>query len=161
MSILNNEFIQKIRIELIEKSYYNDLKYNLTSKSRWKLVGDASETLAYLCMGFTGIFAFSAGFFDHKILSFVAGCLSIAAPLLLKFSSRAMLESKERTIQVNCILRALGIDTIPDISIDSTLPPKEQFEQQLDVSSFNSNMPANNDVIIDINRAIVKYDDVV
>lgn len=115
----NIEFIKKIKTELVEKSYFNDIKYNIRSRSRWKIIGDVCETLAYLCMGISGIFAFAAGFFEQRILSFVAGCLSIAAPLFLKFSSRAMTESTERTKQVNCLLKALGIDTIPDIVIDS------------------------------------------
>ena len=132
----SSEFVQKIKTELIEKSYFNDIKYNIKSRSRWKIIGDICETLAYLCMGLSGIFAFAAGFFEQRVLSFVAGCLSIAAPLFLKYSSRAMAESTERTNEVNLLLKALGIDEIPDIVIDSA----------------GSNHPiANRDFVVDIN----------
>ena len=132
----SSEFVQRIKTELVEKSYFNDIKYNIRSRSRWKIMGDVCEVLAYLCMGLAGIFAFAAGFFGQRILSFVAGCLSIAAPLFLKFSSRAMAESTERTNQVNCLLKALDIDTIPDIVIDSA----------------NNNHPiTNGDFVVDIN----------
>lgn len=117
--MISNEFIQKIKIELIEKSYFDDIKYNIRSKSTWKIIGDVLETLAYLCMGISGIFAFASGFFEQRILSFIAGCLSVTAALFFKFSSRAMAESSERTKQVNYLLKALSMDVIPDIVIDS------------------------------------------
>ena len=111
-------FIDKIKKELVEKTYYDDVKYNIQSKSRWKLIADITEAIAHIFMGMTAIMAFAAGFFDYKFLSFVAGCLGTASLVLLQFSSYSVKESKERTEQVNKILGKLGINEIADIAID-------------------------------------------
>ena len=104
---------------LINQNYYSDLKYNIGSKSRLKIISDWSDGLAQLLMGISVVLAFAAGYFDHYILSFIAGCMGTISMVVLKFSSYAMKESKERTDQVNLILRKLGIDTIPIVNTDS------------------------------------------
>ncbi len=116
----SDEFINKIQTEIIEKSYYSDIKYNIMGKTAWKITGDACETIAYLLICISGILSFAAGFYEQRVLSFIAGCFAVSSPLLFKLSSRAMKESQERTEQVNRLLKALGIDEIPDIVIDST-----------------------------------------
>lgn len=114
------EFVTKIKKELVEKNYYDDVKSNLASKSRWKTIGDLSEAFSHILTGISAVLAFAAGFFDHKILSFVAGCLATGSLVLLQFSSYSMKESKERTDQVNKILDKLGIEEIANITVDST-----------------------------------------
>lgn len=125
--IENKQFINKVKKELIETTYYRDLKYNIRSKSRWKFVGDFTETLAHILIGIATILAFSAGFFKNEYLSFASGCVSTASLVFIQFSSYSVRESKERTAQVNTILTKLGIDSIPDITIDSTVQ-SEQIE---------------------------------
>lgn len=110
----------KIRKELVEVTYYDDIKYNIHSRSRWKIIGDTTEAIAHIFTGITAILAFAAGFFNFAMFSFIAGCLGTASLVLLQFSSYAMKESKERTEQVNRMLTSLGIDRIVDITIDST-----------------------------------------
>ena len=83
-------------------------------------MGDLCESIANILSGISTILAFSAGFFGNEILSFVAGCCGTCSLVFLHFSSYAMRESKERTQQVNIILTKLGLDKIPDISIDSS-----------------------------------------
>lgn len=111
----------KIRTELVEKNYYRDVKYNIISKSACKITGDITEAIAHILMGVTAILAFAAGFYDLRVLSFVADCLGTASLVLLRFSSYCMKESKERTKQVNKLLDRLGISGIPDITIDSSV----------------------------------------
>lgn len=113
------EMIEKIRKELIEKMYYDDIRYNLRSKSRWKYTGDVSETLAHIIIAASIMLAFATGFFNIKFLSFISGSMNTGALVLLRFSSYAMKESKERTDQVNRLIEKLGFDDIPDITIDS------------------------------------------
>ena len=119
------EFIHKIKKELIEKTYYDDLKDNLSSKSRWKTIGDVTEAFAHLFMGISAILAFAAGSFNLTLLSFISGCVATTSLVLLRFSSYCMKESTERTTQVNKILHKLGIEEIADITVDSTAETPE------------------------------------
>lgn len=115
-----SNLVNRIYTELIEKTYYDDVQYHLNSKSRWKTIGDICETLSHVCTGVSAVLSFSAGVFDNKILAFIAGCLGTSSLVLLKFSSYATRESKERTDQVNILLSDLGISKISDLAIDST-----------------------------------------
>lgn len=120
ISPVSQELANKIRTELVEKNYYNDVDYNINSKSRWKRISDINDTLAHIMTGLAAIMAFAAGFFNYRILSFISGCLATLSLVFLQFASFAMKESKERTQQVNILLEQLSIDKIPDITIEST-----------------------------------------
>ena len=113
----------KIKQELVDPNLYNDVKYNIRSKSRWKFIADISETFAQVFLCASVVLSFASGSFDEKILSFIAGAFGACSLSLLLFSSYSMKESKERTTQVNIILKNLGVDAIPDITIDSTSDP--------------------------------------
>lgn len=114
-NIIDNDLRTKIQVELIEKSYYSDIEYNLNSKSRWKFIGDLTEALAQILLLVATILSFASGTFDNKILAFVSGAVGVGSIVFLRFSSYAMKESQERTEQVNRILEQLGINKIPDI----------------------------------------------
>lgn len=122
----NDSFINKIKTELIQKTFYDDLKYNIRSKSRWKFISDICEAISNILAGIAAILAFAAGVFDYSLLSFIAGCCGTSSMVFLHFSTYAMRESRERTHQVNKILSKLGLDTIPDISINSTEPQNDE-----------------------------------
>lgn len=112
--------MDKIKKDLVEKSVYQDIKYNITSKSRWKFIGDFTESLAHIIIFIGSILAFAATSFNIIHLSFVAGSCNVTSLALLRFSSYAMKESSERTIQVNKLLAKIGLKDIPDITIDSS-----------------------------------------
>lgn len=115
----NSVLVDKIRKELVDVSYYEDVKYNIESKSRWKFLGDVSEGIAQLLMGVSSILAFAAGAFNYTVLSFIAGAIGVGSLVLLRISAYAMKESSERTAQVNRVLDQIGINKIPDIVINS------------------------------------------
>lgn len=115
----NKELLKKISNELIEKTYYNDVKRNLRERCLCKCIGDISEALAHIIAGIGIVLSFAAGFFDLYILSFLAGCFGTVAMILLQCSSYSMKESRERTDEVNILLEKLGINEIPNIAIDS------------------------------------------
>ena len=124
-NLINNPDISKSyndRItELINERNYSDIKLGLIGRSGWKLTGDICETLGHILVGIASILAFLAGGLNIQYLSFISGSISIGAILFLKFSSYAMKESKERTEIINRILTKMGINTIVDISFDSTV----------------------------------------
>lgn len=109
--------IDKIKHELIEPQYYSDIKSNLRGKTCWKDTGDVTETIAHVLIGVSAILSFASGSFDNMILAFVAGCVSVGSGALLLFSKYSMHESKERTIQVNRLLKKLGMDEIENIIV--------------------------------------------
>ncbi|XWV26896.1 hypothetical protein QJ857_gp0154 [Tupanvirus soda lake] len=141
----NIDLVNKIRTELVEKTYFNDVKYNIKSKSRWKIVGDIAEAISHILTGVSAVLAFAAGFFDYKELSFVAGCLGTISLVLFQFSYYATKESKERTKQVNRILDKLGIDEIVDITIDSAIDNSRLVKN---IGALNTDVIANNNTVV-------------
>ena len=69
---INPELVNKIRKDLIEETYYQDIKYNLGSRTRWKITADVTETISQVLTGITTILAFSAGFFT---INYLLNCL--------------------------------------------------------------------------------------
>ncbi|AGF85577.1 hypothetical protein QJ854_gp205 [Moumouvirus goulette] len=118
-NIPQDSIFQDIIKKEVEKTYHNDLKYNLRSKSRWKFIGDVVEALSELCLLASTILAFSAGFYDLMLLSYLAGLMGTISLSLIGFSNYAVKESRERTKQVNTLLDKIGSETIPDITINS------------------------------------------
>lgn len=121
--MINLMLATRIKKDLVDPNLYDDVKYNIRSKSRWKLIADISETFAQVLLCASVVLSFASGSFDQRVLSFIAGAFGAASMSLLLFSSYSMRESKERTAQVNIILRSLGINQIPDITIDSASDP--------------------------------------
>lgn len=134
-------------IELINKRYNEDIRLGLWSRSAWRVAADISETVGYIFLGITSIISFSSGFFDIRVLSYVAGSVGILSGLLLKFAIYAMAQSKERTSMVNKILADININPIVDISDTIILPPDFSEANTIDVSP---------DLSININKVVKK-----
>ena len=114
---LMNDDMKHMIMEQIRQSYEKDINENLESRSRCRKLGNSLQTLSqFISVGAT-IMAFSAGFYDDKILSFISGCLGSLSLAFLKTSDYALNESRERTESLNIILKKLNIDTIPDVVV--------------------------------------------
>ena len=114
--LMNNDMKHMI-MEKIRQSYEKDINENLESRSRCRKLGNSLQTLSqFISVGAT-IMAFSAGFYDDKMLSFISGCLGSLSLAFLKTSDYALNESRERTESLNIILKKLNIDTIPDVVV--------------------------------------------
>ncbi|AQN68065.1 hypothetical protein [Saudi moumouvirus] len=122
-NISQDTIFKEIIKKEVEKTYHSDIKYNLKSKSRWKFIGDFVEALSELCLLASTILAFSAGFYDYLLLSYLAGLMGTISLSLIGFSNYAVKESRERTKQVNTLLDKIGSETIPDITINTPLTP--------------------------------------
>ena len=110
----NSELALKIKNELIDKNYYDEVNENIIWRNRWKRISDISETSAHILTGIAAILSFAAGFFNSEYYSFTAGGVGTTSLVLTKFSNYAMSESKERTSNVNKILNKLGLDGLTD-----------------------------------------------
>ena len=134
----SNSFDEKI-IELIYEDNYSNIKFGLMGRFCWKITGDVCETIGHILVGIATIFSFATGISGSistneviipnqfqtistaQYLSFVAGCISTGSVVILKFSSYATRESKERTDEINRILTKMGLDTIVDISSEISM----------------------------------------
>lgn len=115
----DSDFDTRVREEILNSHYFNDIKYNIRSKSRLKFLSDISQIFSYIFTSISIILTFATGYFDNLYLSFAAGCLGTIGLVLLKISSYFMAESKERTKQVNILLQHRNFPSIPDIAIDN------------------------------------------
>lgn len=129
--------VQRVQEDIIDINLYDDIESNTRDKSRWKTIGDITEALAHIFIGATVVLSFAAGFFDLKYLSFISGCCATVSMALLRFSAYCFKESKERTAQVNILLKYLGISPIPDITIESPAEPALRVIKDKDRLSLN------------------------
>ena len=110
----DGSFQQKIQ-EKIKGIYEKDVNDNISARYTCRKTGHILEVVSQLFSLGSTILAFSAGFYDIKLLSFIAGCLGSLSLATLKTSAFALKESKERTNALNILLEKLGLTTIPDI----------------------------------------------
>ena len=124
----NIDLASRIQKELVEPNLYNDVKYNIKNKSGLKKTADALEILAYILVFIGTLLAFASGVFGKLFLSYISGSVTTAASALIILSKKIMSESKERTEQVNMLLNKVGIESIPDVTIDSLSGARMSFE---------------------------------
>lgn len=104
---------KNIMTELIEPSYYTDIKEMLEDRKYWRHVGDNFSTISKIFVGLSGVFSFASGNYQNVNFSFIAGTISILSLVCLQFSSYSIKESKRKTEELNNILSKLNISTIP------------------------------------------------
>ena len=117
--ITDEALVSGIKTDLINPTYFSDIKSNLRSRSFWKTTGEITDAFSKIFTGVAAIIAFAAGFFGYTFLAFIAGCFSTASLVLNHFSSYAMVQSKQHTDEVNEELSKLGLDNIINIAPDS------------------------------------------
>lgn len=142
----------KIKTELIDPSYYDDIKYNLEGRSNMKVIGDYTEIFSRILAGISSVVAFAAGFFGYNYISFIAGALNVLSLVLIIFSENAMKESKERNDVVNRLLTQLGLDKVVNIAVE----PDKNLDN---VVTDEKNLAHNADKMDNINKNTEKIID--
>lgn len=107
----------KIKTDLIEPSFYNDVQTNLKRRTTWKNVGTVAEVISKVLAGIAAILAFAAGFFNYQILAFISGSVGTASMVVLHFSTFAKNESNVCTDEINKILTEVGLTDLSDIAV--------------------------------------------
>jgi len=110
--------------QIIQPAYIKDISSLVDWRFKWRKIGNYLECFSQLLSLVGIIFAFSAGFYDDKSLSFYSGCMGSVSLALLKSSAYAFAESKERTGSLNTILSQLHIDTMPNIIVEDASKKK-------------------------------------
>jgi hypothetical protein len=103
-----------IMTELVEPSYFTDVKEMLEDRKSWRNTGDNFSTLSKIFVGLCGVFSFASGNYQNQNFSFIAGTISVLSLVCLQFSSYALKESKRKTDDLNKILTKLNISNIPE-----------------------------------------------
>jgi hypothetical protein len=106
--------IEKILFQIIEPSYYIDIKNIIKSRRRWHICGHVFETFSKILIACSGILSFSAGYYDIPILGFLAGSSSTLSLASVQFSSYCFKESKDNTEELNKLLTKINLETIPE-----------------------------------------------
>ena len=105
--------------ELIEPSYFTDVKEMLEDRKSWRNIGDHFSTISKIFVGLSGVFSFASGNFQNQNFSFIAGTISVLSLVCLQFSSYALKESKRKTDDLNKILTKLNISNIPEFNSEN------------------------------------------
>ena len=95
---------------IIEPTYKDDLKENITLRKKFKRVGLQLEIASKIFVGISSILSFSSGVFKDKTLAFVAGTTSVVSLVFLQFSSYAYGESKKNNAELNSTLNKLNLN---------------------------------------------------
>lgn len=125
-----------IMSELIEPSYFTDVKEMLEDRKSWRNTGDHFSTLSKIFVGLSGVFSFASGNFQNQNFSFIAGTISVLSLVCLQFSSYALKESKRKTDDLNKILTKLNISNIPEFNTSENYKYKS-YNKQDDIDIEN------------------------
>ena len=79
----------------------------------WRKVGNGSEAAAKVLVVTQGLLSFGAATFNLPLLSFASGGMTVLAVGLYGFSTYIMAENKQRTEQMNILLKV----SAPDITV--------------------------------------------
>jgi len=107
--------LQNYMKDAINNTYKNDIQESLLARKKCRKAGHCLEIISQIFCVASTILAFGAGFYDNKILSFIAGGLGTLALATLKSAAFSLKESKERTASINMILKNLNLQTLPEI----------------------------------------------
>ena len=127
-----NPIRSKIITELIQPAYYKDVEDTIEWRYRWRKLGNCSESTSHLFMAISTILAFAAGFFGYEWMSFISGCSTVIAGVLMKFTAYASHESKERTQSLNAILEHLNMKKMPSININPNVAHNANNMSEMD-----------------------------
>ena len=116
--------------EILEPSYYQDVKEYVEERKSWRHIGSYFGTISKILVGLSGVSSFASGTYKDENFSFIAGCISVISLVCLQFSSYALKESKQKTIELNKILSKLNISNVPDTSYNS-IDDKDKNEKSV------------------------------
>ena len=149
---ISNDLKINILKKLIEPSYSRDIDEMIHGKRCWRITGQVFETASKVLVALGSILSFSSGYFDNPVLGFIAGSVSTVSLAMLQFSSFSYRENKKRTSELNLMLQKLGLDTIPQIDLQTDNNPTGIPEYNKSVSNINLNQMSRSRLAIDIDK---------
>ena len=136
----------RIQQEIVDPHIFKDARNTSHAARWWRRVGNGCEAAAKVIVGVQGVVSFGAASWDMPMLGFVSGSMSIIAMSLFGFSSYAQSESKERTTQMNMLLKFKGLEPVPMIAMDSAEGEAKCAHEsvRVDISHSPQSMPSPN-----------------
>ena len=149
---ISNDLKIDILKNLIEPSYLKDINEMIHGKRCWRITGQVFETASKVLVALGSILSFSSGYFNNPALGFIAGSVSTVSLAMLQFSSFSYRENKKRTSELNLILQKLGLDTIPQMDIQSDNNPTGISEYNKSISNINLDQHNKSRVVLEMNK---------
>lgn len=107
---------------MLAQMYDDEVHGALVWRQRWKKVGDSFEAVSKGLTGISAVLAFAASAVDSiktaDILSFTSGTIGTMGLVLLTYATYASKESRQRTTELNTLLRTIGVTPVPQITED-------------------------------------------
>lgn len=105
---------------LINPAYEEEAKSLLNARHAWKRSRDSFEAVAKLISGMASVVAFAASSVKDSAvvtdwLAFCSGCMGTLSLVLLLFSNYSAKTARERTQELNAILRVAGVTPMPHL----------------------------------------------
>jgi hypothetical protein len=110
---IGDELKEIILKQLIEPSYYGDVKETIKGRKCWRVSGHVFESMSKILLAASGVISFAAGVYDYKILSFVAGTLSTISLATFQFSLYSFKQHKKNSMELNLLLEKINIESVP------------------------------------------------
>ena len=101
MSATTEEFASQIWNSLIVADQRKRMADLILWRSRWRKIQNWTEALSQIIVMIAAVLAFSSGFWDITLLSFISGSVSALGVSLYTFSKYAASESSERNIHLH------------------------------------------------------------
>jgi hypothetical protein len=129
--------------KVIGPQYERDVKELLSARHTWKKTRDVIEVASKILSGLGSIVAFGASSVKDPVASdwmaFGSGCIGTLALTLMLFSSYSGRVSRQRTRELNNVLRVIGVTPVAQIasSTDAGDSPQE-LEEDADIETAPS-----------------------
>jgi hypothetical protein len=121
VNVKSKKIRQYIVKNLLQPDYVTEIKNALEWRYRWRKIGTGMSWSSYIVAASASILAFiQAARPDEDYWAIISGITSIVGMVLQKFSSNAKEASKEKTHEVNKLLKSLDLDGIPELIEDET-----------------------------------------
>ena len=139
----SNELKLKIEKELLEPSYYDEVKTVIKNKEHWHNVGKIFEVLSKLLISSGCVLSFSSGYYQNPTLSFISGSISTCSLAMIQFSTFCYKEEQKNRVYMSKILSKFHIKSL-DVSIESninsseTSDNKRKYYNTPEISEFKS-----------------------
>jgi|TARA_B110000977_G_scaffold39700_1_gene53318 hypothetical protein len=118
-----SEFLYIKTRENIKKRLNKTIEFDIADTIRWRFIwrktGDIMEGLSLVTSLISTVLSFSAGAFNVSNLAFAAGCSGSISLALMRATSYALKESKEREEQLNILLDKAKIKQVPSLIYDT------------------------------------------
>jgi len=108
--IVPKKFKEMIINELILPSYRENIQYTIRTRSCWSIVCTICLTSSTILIGVSSLLSFASSSFPDANMGFIAGSVGIFAVLMKEFSSYANSQDHLKTVEMNEILKNIGID---------------------------------------------------